>query len=91
MGPEGPCGYGAITLCPSKFPELAEPKPLETDVAFVSSMVTRAARLPAIRSMFAFFSINMKPLSGKASGRNFRIWKNSALIAAIVRIVRTFR
>ena len=30
---------------PRKFLDLAEPDPLETDVAFVSNVVTRAARL----------------------------------------------
>ena len=31
--------------CPRTFQNLAEPEPLETDVAFVSKVVTRAARL----------------------------------------------
>ena len=33
------------SLCPSKFQELAEPEPLEAEAAFVSKVVTRAARL----------------------------------------------
>ena len=54
-------GDTIIFLCPSIFQDLAESDPLETDVAFVSNVVPRAARL-----------------SGKASGRNFRIWIRSA-------------
>ena len=42
--------------CPSKFQELAEPKPLETDVAFDSKAVTRAARLLTICSVFVIFA-----------------------------------
>ena len=42
MGPEGTCGEPP--LCPSKFQELAEPEPLETDVAFVSILHVRAVR-----------------------------------------------
>ena len=44
------------SLCPSKFQELADPQPLETDVAFVSYMVTRAARLLTICSIFVSFA-----------------------------------
>ena len=44
------------SLCPSKFHDLAESDPLETDVAFVSSMVTRAARLLTICSIFVIFA-----------------------------------
>ena len=43
-------------LCPSKFQELAEPEPLGTDVAFVSNVVTRAARLLTICSIFVIFA-----------------------------------
>ena len=44
------------SLCPSIFQDLAELHPLETDVAFVSNVVTRAARLPTIGSIFVFAS-----------------------------------
>ena len=43
-------------LCRSMFQDLAEPEPLETDVAFVSNMVTRAARLPTTCSIFVIFA-----------------------------------
>ena len=43
------------SLCPSIFQDFAEPDPLETDVAFVSNMVKRAARLLTICSIFVIF------------------------------------
>ena len=46
---------GEPSLCPRKFKDLAEPDPLETDVALVSNVVTRAARLLTICSIFVIF------------------------------------
>ena len=43
-------------LCPSIFQDLAEPDPMETVVAFVSNVVTRAARLQDIFSIFVIFA-----------------------------------
>ena len=40
----------------SKFQELAEPEPLETDVALDSIMLTRAAKLLTICSLFVIFA-----------------------------------
>ena len=47
---------GEPVLCPSMFQDLADPDPLETDVAFVSNVVTRAARLLTICSIFVIFA-----------------------------------
>ena len=47
---------GEPSLCPSLFQDLAEPDPLETDVALVSNVVTRAARLLTICSIFVIFA-----------------------------------
>ena len=44
------------SLCPSIFQDLAEPEPLDTKAAFVSNMVTRAARLLTISSTFVIFA-----------------------------------
>ena len=44
------------SLCPSKFQEFAEPEPLETHVACVSNVVTRAAKLLTICSIFVIFA-----------------------------------
>ena len=54
-GPWDPAA-GEPSLCPRKFQDLAEPDPLETDVAFVSNAVTRAARLLTICSIFVIFA-----------------------------------
>ena len=64
-------------LCPSMFQDLAEPDPLETVVAFVSNVVTRAAMLLTIGSIFVIFA-SYEQLYGKAFGRYFRIWICSA-------------
>ena len=42
--------------CPSMFQDLGEPNPLDTDVAIVSNVVTRAAKLLTICSMFVIFA-----------------------------------
>ena len=44
------------SLCPSMFQDLTEPDPLETDVAFVSNVVTQTARLLTICSIFVIFA-----------------------------------
>ena len=44
------------SLCPSGFQELAEPEPLEAEATFVSKVVTQAARLSTICSMFVIFA-----------------------------------
>ena len=44
------------SLSPCKFQDLAEPEPLETDVAPVSNVVTRAARLSTICSKEVIFA-----------------------------------
>ena len=44
------------SLCPSTFQDLAEQDPVETDVAFCSIVVARAARLPTICSIFVIFA-----------------------------------
>ena len=44
MGPKGPSGCGAVAFCPNKFQELAQPEPLETEVAFASIWHVRAVR-----------------------------------------------
>ena len=57
----------------SKFQELAEPEPLETDVAFVLKVVEQAARLLTICSIFVIFA------SYEATvWTQFRIWIHSA-------------
>ena len=43
-------------LCPSMFQDFAEPDSLDTVVAFVSHVVTRAARLLTICSIFVIFA-----------------------------------
>ena len=43
-------------LCPNMFHDLAESEPLETDVAFVSNVVTQADRLVTICSIFVIFA-----------------------------------
>ena len=59
-----------LVLCPSMFQDLAEPDPLETVVAFVSNVVTRAAK--AANHLFNIRNFRIfEPLFGKASGRNF--------------------
>ena len=57
-GPRDPRDPVAVepSLCPSVFHDLAEPDPLETDDAFVSNVVTRAARLLTICSIFVIFA-----------------------------------
>ena len=56
-GPWDPRDPAAVepSPCPNTFQDLAEPEPVETDVAFVSNMVTRAARVLTICSMFVIF------------------------------------
>ena len=52
--------------CPSKFREFSEPEPLETEVAFVSNVVTRAARSISVlcrntcQNSAVFFDVNNK-------------------------------
>ena len=51
MGAKGPGGYGAIT-CPSKFQKLAEPEPLEAEVAPPSILHMRVVRELTFCSIF---------------------------------------
>ena len=57
-GPRVPRDPVAVepSLCPSLFQDLAEPDPLEADVAFISKVATRAARLLTICSIFVIFA-----------------------------------